>query len=679
MLSPGDSMVAFLAPGAAERPGARRSGGWRIPRAAVLSLRLLRLGGRRAWTAAGLMGAGVAVGTLLLAVAFGALHGWDSREERTGWRPTGQGPEAGETVPAGAIALVRTASDRVGARYLQIVDVVPLGRDGGAPPGLPRVPAPGEVWVSPALAELIGELPADQLADRFAGPPAGVIGDDGLRDPDELVAVRGAAGELPGAIAVETFTGSPVPFDEIEVYRQLTFVAVALMVLPSVSLLGAAARLSAARRVRRLATMRLLGASTGQVTVVAVTEVVAVATGAAVAGVLVQWLVAPALAAIELGGSGWYVDDLRITPATALGLVAAVAVLATLAAVGGTRQVVVGPLGVARRSSQGSARLIRLVGVLAGVGVFVAASVVSRSGAPNIGGLVFGGGVLALFGTVSLIGPLVVRLCGSVMVRSARSPAVLIAGRRLLDDPKAAFRPLAGLTLAVFVAGFLAPLTAAVAAAGGGDDDTTLWLDPRGRAPAELVAPVTERLAERGLLAEVRATEDAVSVRPAPGTDRDRLRTAVAPLAPGSPLLTDSEDEARGLVLTEDLTRGAVVVLVSTFVLAATSAGTTAAARILDQRDTLRRLRLAGTPPGVLDAARRVETLHPLMVNAGIALALGLLCAAPFAAAANAVEPAGLILLGSVLIAGVALVLGASAASRPLLRAVTAERGDADE
>jgi hypothetical protein len=40
---------------------------------------------------------------------------------------------------------------------------------------------------------------------------------------------------------------------------------------------------------------------------------------------------------------------------------------------------------------------------------------------------VFGVGVLALFGTVSLIGPLVVRLLGTAMVRAARGPAVLLA------------------------------------------------------------------------------------------------------------------------------------------------------------------------------------------------------------------------------------------------------------
>ncbi|WP_214403302.1 FtsX-like permease family protein [Pseudonocardia lacus] len=642
-----------------------------------LSLRLLRLGGRRAWTAAGLMGAGVAVGTLLLAVAVGALHGWDARESRTGWRPAAQGPETTD-VPASAVALVRTTSDRVAGQPLQVVDVAAVGTGTGpadVPPGLPHVPAPGELWVSPALAELLRELPADRLADRFGGvAPTGTIAAEGLRDPAELVAVRGAAAPLPGGAALDSFAGSPLQLDEIEVYRQLTVVAVVLMGVPAVGLLGAAARLSAARRVRRLAALRLLGAGTGQVTVVAVAEVAVVATAAAVAGAAAQWALAPALAAIELGGSGWYADDLRPSPVALLVVVAAVALLATLAAVGGTRQVVVGPLGVAKRDRPGGARLVRLLGVVAAVAVFAAANAVMRTGSPDVAGLVFGGGMLALFGAASLVGPLVVRLCGRAMARSARTPAVLLAGRRLLDDPKGAFRPLAGLTLAVFVAGFLAPLTATVSGTLAADD-VALRMDPRDGRPAVVAEAVQRRLADQELAAEVTTTRSEVAVVPGPGVDRDRVRTALAPLAPGSSLLTEAERDGQGSVLVGDLVRGALVVLSGTFVLAATSAGTTAAARVLDQRDTLRRLRLAGTPLAVLDAARRIETVRPLLVNAAIALALGLICAAPFVALTEVFDPAALVLLGSVLAVGLLLVVLASAASRPLLRAVTAERG----
>ncbi|OLT13346.1 hypothetical protein BJF78_03000 [Pseudonocardia sp. CNS-139] len=98
---------------------------------AALSLRLLRLGGRRAVTSAALVGTGIAVGTMLLAVAFGALHGWDARDARTGWR-------------AEPSAQVSVIPDAVAGRPMERVEVA-AAPDAPAPPGLPRTPAPGEV------------------------------------------------------------------------------------------------------------------------------------------------------------------------------------------------------------------------------------------------------------------------------------------------------------------------------------------------------------------------------------------------------------------------------------------------------------------------------------------------------------------------------------------------------
>lgn len=641
----------------------------KLVRMAGLSLRLLRLGGRRAWTSAGLVGAGVAVGTMLLAVAVGALHGWDERETRIGWRTEVSSQNATGSSDA-AIAHVRVRSDRVADRPMDLVDLVDPRPGAAPPPGLPRMPAPGEMWVSPALATLLTALPADQLAGRLPpGGPTGTIDPSGLRDPGELVAIIGKAGPDPAAVPLLNFAGS-AGFGPIEVYRQLTYVAVALLAFPVVSLLGASARLTAVRRVERLAMMRLLGASTGQITVVAVTEVTAVATVAALIGVGAQWLLAPALADISLGGSGWFPDDLRPALLVAAAIVVGVALLATVAAVGGLRQVVIGPLGAARRQRAGSARLVRLFAVVAGLGVFTVANGL-RNGAPqSAAGLFLAIGVLAMFGTVAVIGPLVVRLLGIGMTRSARSPARLLAGRRLLDDPKGAFRPLAGLTLAVFVAGFLAPLTAALAT-GRASDDVALQLQPPDTQPAAVAAAATARLDSLGIAAQVTAGRTGVSIVSGQGVDRDQVRTALAPIAAGTPVLTAHEEDVQGLVLAEDITRGVLVVLVATFLIAATSTGTSAAARILDQRRTLRLMRLAGVPLPMFDAARRAETIRPLLVLSGIALVFGFVCASPFVTAAAALEPGGLLVLGGVLVAGVLLVIGASAASRPLLRSVT--------
>ena len=649
-----------------------------------MALRLLRLGGRPAWISAGLVACGVAVATGLLCVALGALHGLDERAQRTAWRAPAEASDGGH-----AVAQLRTRADAVAGSPITEVNLVDPRPGAAPPPGLPRMPAPGEVWVSPALNRLVASLPPEQLADRYPGPVTGVLGATALRDPGELVAVVGRpAGDpvltAPGSSDVVPVAGfdRPAPTDQQrEIYRQLTIVAAALVLFPAAGLIGASARLSATRRRDRLATMRLLGASTSRITVVAVTEATVAAAVGAVAGVALEWAAAPALATIPLAGGGWFTDDVRPSPVALLAVPLAVALLATLSAVGGLRRVTVSPLGVARRSDPHGVRAVRVLGMAGALVVFGVVSTAVRGTAIAVAGAVFATGVLALFGAVCLIGPLVVRAVGAVMARRASSPHRLLAGRRLLDDPRGAFRPVAGLTLAVFVAAFLAPLTAAISGSGAARDDVVVV--PVAAARAQAVADAVRPQLGPGTRLTVRTDpgDDGRAVVPrdgdvtlsvqAPPVELDRVRTVLDRAVPGTLALTPAEADREGATFAGDLGRGATVVLVATFLLAATAAGTTSAARVLDHRHVLRLQRLAGTPLSVLDRARRAETTAPLLANGAIALVLGLLCASPFAPAVGATGSGGLVVFGSLLVAGTLSVLGATAASRPLLASAT--------
>ena len=153
--------------------------------------------------------------------------------------------------------------------------------------------------------------------------------------------------------------------------------------------------------------------------------------------------------------------------------------------------------------------------------------------------------------------------------------------------------------------------------------------------------------------------------------DRDRVRTLMDRAVPGALALTPAETGSADTVLSADLARGALVVLVATFLLAATASGTTGAARVLDHRHVLYLQRLTGTPLRVLDRARRAETVVPLLVNGAIALGLGLLCASALTAASDAAKPGGLVVLGALVLAGTLTVVGVTVAGRPLLASVT--------
>jgi len=58
-------------------------------------------------------------------------------------------------------------------------------------------------YISPALSALLRGIPADELADRYPGHQAGLIGAAGLPSPDSLVIVVGrpAAAMSPGGPA----------------------------------------------------------------------------------------------------------------------------------------------------------------------------------------------------------------------------------------------------------------------------------------------------------------------------------------------------------------------------------------------------------------------------------------------------------------------------------------------
>src|SRR5262249_6734689 len=134
-----------------------------------------------------------------------------------------------------------------------------------------------------------------------------------------------------------------------------------------------------------------------------------------------------------------------------VGAVAAVILLGGASAVAGLRGVVVSPLGVAQRHTPRRLRAIRLVAFAAALGTF---SVVAGNRNAGAGVVIT---VLGLaFGSLALVGPWGVGITGRLVVAIGSGPATLLAGRRLVDDPRAAWRTVGGLALAGFVAGFVA-------------------------------------------------------------------------------------------------------------------------------------------------------------------------------------------------------------------------------
>ena len=455
-----------------------------------LGLRLAVSGGREAVTRLVILAVavGLGVGLLLTAVAAtNAVTSWNSRHAWfwTGTRQAAPGPAAGV-----APLWWHPASDIYDGQTISRFDVAATGASSPVPPGLSRDPAPGTYYASPALAALLRSVPAGQLADRYPGHLAGIVGDAALPSPSSLVIVVGrtpaqlatAVGSVKVTAIATTVPDGPggnvsispagkghrpqlppdfnpgglkytpadigIPASGTDLI--LSVVALAIL-LPVLIFIGTATRLSAARREERFAAMRLVGATRTQVSVLAAVE----STAAAVAGVAAGFAIFSGLripvAGIPFAGQPFFPGQLRLSLFDVIVVAIGVPVFAAVAARLALRRVNISPLGVTRRVTPkppGAWRVVPLLLGLAELGFWEAhGHPASIQGQIQAFVTSFALIIIGLF----IAGPWLTMAAARLMARWTSRPGTLIAARRIGDDPRAAFRSVSGLVLALLV------------------------------------------------------------------------------------------------------------------------------------------------------------------------------------------------------------------------------------
>ena len=225
--------------------------------------------------------------------------------------------------------------------------------------------------------------------------------------------------------------------------------------LPVLILIATASRLSAARREQRFAAMRLVGATPRQISVVSAVEAVVAALAGVAVGFALFFVFRPLLYHVPFTGAPFAQGDLSLQRIDIVLAVIGVPVAAVVSARLALRRVQVSPLGVNRRGSSRPPRIVRIIPLLAGIAVLAYFDAHGKPGS-NGGQLLelLVGFVLLVVGLV-LAGPWFTTAGSRAMVKRASRPATLLAGRRLLDNPKAAFRFISGLVIALFVASAL--------------------------------------------------------------------------------------------------------------------------------------------------------------------------------------------------------------------------------
>jgi hypothetical protein len=440
-----------------------------------LGLRLTLNGGREAAVRLTLIAAAVALGVGLVLISLAGINAVNTQNARYGWLETG----GGATPPTGSASASATGrasaadplwwllqADHFSGQTIARIDVAATGPRSPVPPGIPHLPGAGQFYTSPALSALLRSTPAGELGDRFPGHQIGTIGDAALPAPNSLVIVIGHTAEqlshVPGAAKVISIsTTSPsgcngsdcalgVGINSSGIDLVLSVITAALL-FPVLIFIGTATRLSAARREQRFAAIRLVGATPRQVSVISAVESSVAAVAGVALGFGLFFLLRTPLAAVPFTGAPFFPGDLSLSLLDILAVAIGVPVAAGIAALLALRRVQISPLGVTRRITPRAPRAWRLIPLLAGLAEL--AYFVAAGHPKTTGGQIqaFLPGFLLIMAGLVIAGPWLTMAGARIMARRARRPDTLIAARRLADDPRAGFRAVSGLVLALFV------------------------------------------------------------------------------------------------------------------------------------------------------------------------------------------------------------------------------------
>lgn len=455
-----------------------------------LGLQLSLKGGREALVRVLVVAAAVALGVGLLLMVLAGDNGLHAQTNRGAWLDT-----SAQTAPStsGAALSERlwwlSSTDQFGTQEIDRIDVAAAGPRAPVPPGIAHLPGPGEYYASPALTSLLRSVPANELAERFAGRQIGTIGGIALPSPNSLIIVIGheasQLSQVPGAIEVRGIQSALANCyacqNSIGSGPVLQFIlaggGVALL-LPLLIFIATASRLSAARREERFAAMRLVGATGRQIYVISAVEATVAAGAGVVLGFALYFVLRPLLYHVPLTGAPLSQGDLSLSLNDVLLVVFGVPVAAVVSARLALRRVQISPLGVSRRATSAPPRVFRVIPLLAGIVVLAYFDVAGKPGARGGQLLELLVGFVLLVAGLVLAGPWFTTSGARLMAKRASRPATLIAARRLLDNPKAAFRFISGLVLALFitsaVVGALSSIAAASSVGGGSVGKDTL-------------------------------------------------------------------------------------------------------------------------------------------------------------------------------------------------------------
>lgn len=422
----------------------------------ALGAQLAVTGGRGGRIRLALTTVGVALGVIVLLGAASVPNMVKAGEERAGARhdftvtlATGEGVLA----RADNTMLVSQIDEEFRGTRIRGRKLSPEGSKPPIPPGVQRLPTPTEVVVSPALDRLLKSKKGELLRPRFKERIIGVIGNEGLIGPNELAFYKGGSPSIGAHDAPHRINSFPASKRQNATLNAaltlLVVMGVVALLVPIAVFVGVAMRFGGEQRDRRMAAMRLVGASSAMTRRLAAGEALVGALLGLLVGALAFYTGRPLIELITFENLSVFAADIQ--PVTTLAAI--IFLVVPLAAVAVTlismRKVIIEPLGVVRKAKTRQRRVWwRLVPMLAGLALLLPLLVKSRplDGAFAVHQLAAGATVL-LFAVATVLPwfvEFVVRRAGG-----GGGVAWLLAIRRLRFESGSATRVVSGVAIAI--------------------------------------------------------------------------------------------------------------------------------------------------------------------------------------------------------------------------------------
>ena len=405
--------------------------------------------------------AGVALGMGMLLILLGTYLHIPDRDHRAAWQlSTGPHREFADNalVPiekADDIVLVSTRTGYFESLTLEIARVASTTHTSVDFPASLTPPQPGEYYASPAMERLIEAHPRDELGDRY-GTYLGELPSSMLRGPSQRIVLMGADWQSLSAdsnATAEKRFGGANDGGRSFLYRSVIAVGSVAILVPIILLIAIVSQLGAAERRERLATVRLIGAGRRGVAALAGLEMGVASLAGGLAGIGVAAALRPVAARLSINGTTSFSGDLVPSTAWTMASILAITFLGAGTAWWRTFSDDVGALGATRERPEKSTKARRVLPLAIGLAMFAASAFSTRitdmPEAPALLGLVLGFGLIA-FGIV-FAGSWITMVSSQLYRRFARSASGVVAAGRLSRHPRATFRSVAGVVIAVFV------------------------------------------------------------------------------------------------------------------------------------------------------------------------------------------------------------------------------------